>query len=67
MVVRWFISRSWTVGACHARAAAKGVDTTPKASGGAVPLTEDRPVTSGDVMQMFADHAEKRAKEKEMA
>lgn len=52
-----------TVGACHARAKAKGVDVTPKSSGGAVPLTEDRPVTSGDIMQMFVDHAERRAKE----
>jgi hypothetical protein len=52
-----------TVGACHARAKAKGVDVTPKSSGGAVPLTEDRPVTSGDVLGMFQDHAERRAKE----
>ena len=52
-----------TVGACHARARAKGVDTSPKSSGGAVPLTEDRPVTSGDIMTMFQDHAERRAKE----
>ena len=56
-----------TVGACHARAAAKKVDTAPKASGGAVPLTDDRPVTSGDIMQMFTEHAERRAKEKEAA
>jgi len=52
-----------TVGACHARAKAKGVDVTPKSSGGAVPLTEDRPVTSGDIMGMFQDHAARRAKE----
>jgi len=52
-----------TVGACHARAAAKGVDTRPKSSGGATPLTSDRPVTSGDVMQMFSEHSERRAKE----
>lgn len=58
---------SLTVGACRARAAAKGVDVTPKASGGAVPLTEDRPVTSGDIMGMFSEHAERRAREKEMA
>ena len=56
-----------TVGACHARAKAKGVDTAPKASGGAVPLTENRPVTSGDVMQMFTEHAERRAQEKALA
>ena len=52
-----------TVGACHARAKAKGVDTTPKSSGGAAPLTDGRPVTSGDVMGMFQEHAERRAKE----
>lgn len=52
-----------TVGACHARALAKGVDTRPKSSGGAVPLTADRPVTSGDIMKMFRDHSERRAKE----
>ncbi|MFM5907781.1 MAG: amidohydrolase family protein, partial [Novosphingobium sp.] len=56
-----------TVGACRARAEARKVDVTPKASGGAVPLTEDRPVTSGDIMGMFAEHAERRAKEKEVA
>lgn len=58
---------SLTVGACRARAEARKVDVTPKASGGAVPLTEDRPVTSGDIMGMFAEHAERRAKEKEAA
>ena len=52
-----------TVGACHARAKAKNVDTSPKSSGGAVPLTEDRPVTSGDIMGMFQAHAERRARE----
>lgn len=56
-----------TVGACHARAAAKQVDTAPKSSGGSVPTTETRPVTSGDVMEMFKAHAEKRAKEVEVA
>ncbi|KHK92233.1 amidohydrolase family protein [Novosphingobium malaysiense] len=55
------------VGALHAQAAAKGVDTAPKSSGGSVPSTETRPVTSGDVMEMFKAHAEKRAKEQEMA
>ena len=52
-----------TVGACHARAKAKGVDTSPKSSAGAVPVTDDSPVTSGDIMGMFKDHAERRAKE----
>ncbi len=54
-----------TVGALHAKARAKGVDTAPKSSGGAAPLTEDRPVTSGDILGMFQAHAERRAKEME--
>jgi predicted TIM-barrel fold metal-dependent hydrolase len=49
-----------TVAACRARAAAKGVDTAPKSSGGSKPLAVGRPVTSGDMMGMFAEHAEKR-------
>jgi predicted TIM-barrel fold metal-dependent hydrolase len=51
-----------TVAACRARAAAKGVDTSPKSSGGARPVDDPgaRPVTSGDVMQMFKDHAAER-------
>jgi predicted TIM-barrel fold metal-dependent hydrolase len=50
-----------TVGACRARADAKGVDTSPKSCGGARPVEGDaRPVTSGDVMQMFKKHAEVR-------
>ena len=48
------------VGALHAKAKAKGVDTTPKSSGGSKPLTENRPVTSGDIMQMFKAHADAR-------
>ncbi|MET0251719.1 MAG: amidohydrolase, partial [Novosphingobium sp.] len=46
-----------TVGACRARAAAKGVDTTPKSSGGARPVEDAglRPVTSGDIMAMFGE------------
>jgi predicted TIM-barrel fold metal-dependent hydrolase len=47
-----------TVGALRAKAKAAGVDTTPKSSGGAAPLAAGetpRPVTSGDVMKMFAD------------
>ncbi|MDE2301161.1 MAG: amidohydrolase [Sphingomonadales bacterium] len=56
-----------TVGACHARARAKGVDTSPKSSGGSVPTGEQRPVTSGDVMEMFKAHAEQRARETEAA
>jgi predicted TIM-barrel fold metal-dependent hydrolase len=52
-----------TVGALRAKAVAKGVDVTPKSSGGARPLAEGdtRPVTSGDVMQMFANHAREDA------
>src|SRR3546814_14477739 len=41
------------VGALHAQAAAKGVDTAPKSSGGSVPANETRPVTSGDIMEML--------------
>jgi predicted TIM-barrel fold metal-dependent hydrolase len=54
-----------TVGACRARAAAKGVDTTVKSSGGARPVEDAgaRPVTSGDVMEMFKHHADERATE----
>jgi len=51
-----------TVGALRARAKAKGVDTSPKSSGGSKPLVEDRPVTSGDVMEMFKAHAASREK-----
>ena len=52
-----------TVGALRAKAKAKGVDTAPKSSGGSRPSDEDRPVTSGDVMEMFKEHAAERAKE----
>jgi len=49
-----------TVGALRAKAQADGVDITPKSSGGAKPLGEGevaRPVTSGDLMKMFAHHS----------
>lgn len=49
-----------TVGALRAKAAADGVDVTPKSSGGAKPLAEGempRPITSGDLMKMFAHHS----------
>ncbi|HKY92474.1 MAG TPA: amidohydrolase family protein [Nevskiaceae bacterium] len=49
-----------TVGALRAKAKADGVDVTPKSSGGARPLEEGeaaRPITSGDLMRMFAHHA----------
>jgi predicted TIM-barrel fold metal-dependent hydrolase len=48
------------VAACRARAKAKGVDISPKSSGGARPTDEVRPVTSGDVMTMFQKHAAER-------
>ncbi|MDD9932160.1 MAG: amidohydrolase family protein [Myxococcales bacterium] len=50
-----------TVGALRAHAAAKRVDTTPRSSGGAKPLADEegaRRVTSGDLMRMFAHHAQ---------
>jgi predicted TIM-barrel fold metal-dependent hydrolase len=52
-----------TVGALRAKAKAKGVDTSPKSSGGARPLEAGmkRPVTSGDVLQMFNRQAERLA------
>jgi predicted TIM-barrel fold metal-dependent hydrolase len=52
-----------TVGALRAKAKAKGVDTSPKSSGGSRPVTELRPVTSGDVMEMFKAHAAARETE----
>jgi predicted TIM-barrel fold metal-dependent hydrolase len=48
------------VGALRAKAKAKGVDTSPKSSGGSKPATANRPVTSGDVMEMFKAHAAAR-------
>jgi predicted TIM-barrel fold metal-dependent hydrolase len=51
-----------TVGALRAAAVAKGVDVTPKPSGGARPVEEgvSRPITSGDLMRMFKHHATKQ-------
>jgi predicted TIM-barrel fold metal-dependent hydrolase len=49
-----------TVGALRAKAAAQGVDTTPKSSGGAAPLAEGetpRTITSGDIMRMMMEHS----------
>ena len=49
-----------SVGALRAQAAADQIDVTPKSSGGAKPLAEGeaiRPVTSGDLMNMFSHHA----------
>lgn len=52
-----------TVGALRALAAAKGVDTAPVSMGGSKPLEagEIRPVTSGDIMKMFAAHEAKQS------
>lgn len=67
--IRWFQHDSLfarypreelTVGALRAKAKAKGVDTTPKSSGGARPAEGDRPVTSGDIMEMFKQQAAAR-------
>jgi predicted TIM-barrel fold metal-dependent hydrolase len=48
------------VDALRAQAKADGVDVTPRSSGGAKPLADGeqtRPITSGDLMRMFAHHA----------
>lgn len=47
-----------TVRALRKKAEEVGVDTSPKSSGGERPLQEgeERPVTSGDIMQMFMRH-----------
>ncbi len=52
-----------TVGALRARAKAKGVDTTPYSSDGARPVEEGdkRPVTSGDILTMFANRVTEEA------
>ena len=50
-----------TVGALRAKAKAANVDTSLKSGKGASPLKEGeelRPVTSGDIMNMFKSHAE---------
>ena len=54
-----FTRETVTVKALRARAAAAGVDTTPKSSGGATPLEDGppRPVTSGDVLRMLEEHS----------
>ncbi len=54
-----------TVGALRAKAKADGVDTTPQSFGGEKPLAEGeqaRVVTSGDLMKMFAHHAQEQKK-----
>jgi predicted TIM-barrel fold metal-dependent hydrolase len=50
-----------TVGALRAKAAASKVDISVKSSGGAAPLKaseEPRPVTSGDIAEMFKRHSQ---------
>jgi predicted TIM-barrel fold metal-dependent hydrolase len=50
-----------TVAALRAKAAATGVDVSVRSTGGAAPLAPGavpRPVTSGDVVEMFTKHAE---------
>ena len=50
-----------TVVALRAQAVRQGVDTSVRSSGGAAPLAageEARPITSGDIVQMFMKHAE---------
>ncbi len=53
-----------TVGALRAKAKAEGVDVSFKSSGGAAPLAageEPRPITSGDIINMFTKHAQRAA------
>jgi len=50
-----------TVGALRAKAAADGIDTTPRSFGGERPLAENeepRRITSGDLARMFARHGQ---------
>jgi predicted TIM-barrel fold metal-dependent hydrolase len=56
-----------TVGALRAKAAAAKVDVTPRSSGGVKPLADGeqpRVITSGDLMKMFAHHAQGGSKDK---
>lgn len=61
-----FKKEELTVGALRAKAAAKGVDTTVRSTGGERPVEEGvkRPITSGDLMAMFKRHEENFAKQK---
>ncbi len=52
-----------TVGALRVKARAKDVNTAPKSSGGSRPAADERPVTSGDIMEMMKAHAEARETE----
>jgi hypothetical protein len=55
-----FKRETLTVGALRAKAKAKGVDTTPKSSGGIRPTEHTRPVTSGDIVAMSQQAAAER-------
>jgi hypothetical protein len=57
---RRFERKELTVAALRAQARARGVDTTPKSSGGARPDRGLAPVTSGDILRMFDAHAAAR-------
>jgi hypothetical protein len=64
-----FTREQLTIGALRARAAAVGVDISPKSSGGARPVAEGetRPVTSGDLMRMFSKHGNEEFSERIVA
>jgi predicted TIM-barrel fold metal-dependent hydrolase len=56
-----------TVGALRAKAAADKVDISVRSTGGAKPLADGeavRPITSGDLMNMFSHHAKAGSKDK---
>jgi hypothetical protein len=59
-MLKHFKREELTVGALRAKAKAKGVDTSPKSSGGLRPAEDLRPVTSGDIMAMSRKHADER-------
>jgi len=57
-----FSREELTVGALRAKAEEKGVDVATRSNLGSRPVEDDsRPVTSGDMMKMFAAHAEKES------
>ncbi len=62
---RYHKRETLTVAALRAQAAADKVDTTPRSFGGAHPLApgeKPREITSGDLMKMFAHHAQAGSK-----
>jgi len=54
-----FKKQELSVGALRAKALEQGVDVSVKSSGGAAPAGHDakRPITSGDIVEMFKQHA----------